>query len=557
MTTLVGRQPANRTPVGEPTHGGTLRLRTIERIEPLDPALAHGAATRQLLWATSRQLFAYPPTTYPAGLGRPPLPVPDLAAELPSRANGTVSADRLRWTVRLRTDVRWDTTPPRPVTAHDVLRGLKRLAGPTARAAALAPLTEAIAGLGDYHAACRRFFAHTRPTAAACAAFAARHDIVGIRVPDDHTLVIRLRRPVDDLLHLLADTGLAPVPVEYDAHLPGEPGAALHATGPYRPADHRRGAVRLVPNPAWDRQTDPLRARFVDRIEARGDTDDLQAADLGWSRHGVPDLTGAGYALDPYLVFNLRGPDRPFGPRRHAVRRAVALAVDRLAVAEALAVPGVPYRLQHGLIPPGVTGHRPYDPWPTPYHRGDPGAARAALAGLGVPAWPPLTLAVPDDPRRREAAEIITAGLARAGIPATVTAHSDSALHDLLLDPAYGRAERWDMAMCAWTPTRCADPGRELWSMVADDAAGGRNHGGYRDARVDELVAAALRERDVRRAADRWHQVDLAVMRDLPVVPLVATAVTPLTRRAPRVRNVRFLPHLDRVDLTGVWLADG
>ncbi|WP_176308846.1 ABC transporter substrate-binding protein [Micromonospora sp. NBS 11-29] len=555
---------AGRPDLAEPAYGGTLRLLTTERIEPLDPATAHGPATRQLLWATSRQLFAFPAAAVLPPADRCVRPVPDLAAELPTRAGGAVTADGLRWTVRLRPDVHWDTSPPRPVTASDVVRGLKRLAGPTARAAALAPLADAVLGLADYHTAARRAAAGTHPTAAGCAEFADRHDIPGIRAVDPYTLVFRLCRPVDDFVRLLAAAALAPVPAEYDAHLPGA--AVPRSTGPFRPVGRTdQGVVRLAHNPAWNPAGDPLRARFVAGIEARGGVaaDELDAAalgrtvDLSWARH---TSTGAGSAvswgLDAYLVFNLRGPDRPGGPRRHAVRRAVALAVDRLAVAEALAVPGVPFRLQHGLLPPGLPGHRPYDPWPTPYHRGDPEASRDALAALGPGVRPRLRLLVPDDARRREAAEILTANLAAAGIAARVTAHRDADLHDLLLDPAHGRAGRWDVALCDWTPEGCADPGRELRSMVVDDVAGGRNHGGYRSIRVARLLAAAREEPDPVRAAGRWHRFDLAVLRDLPVVPLVAAAVAPRSGRSPRVRNLRFLPHLQRVDLTNVWLAD-
>ncbi|WBB75793.1 ABC transporter substrate-binding protein [Micromonospora sp. WMMD1128] len=560
-----GPVPARHPDPTEPAYGGTLRLHTTERIEPLDPATAHGPATRQLLWATTRQLFAWPAAAVLPPADRHVPPVPDLAAELPSRAGDAVSADGLRWIVRLRPDVRWDTTPPRPVTASDVLRGLKRIAGPAARAAAIAPLADAVVGLAEYHAAARHAGGPVRPTAAGCAEFADRHDIPGVRVIDAYTLVFRLRRPVD-LVRLLADVGLAPVPAEYDAHLPGA--AAPRSTGPFRPVGRTdTGAVRLAHNPAWDPAGDPLRARFVDRIEARGDAtpDELDAAalasgavDLSWARHttGVGSGSAATWGLDAYLVFNLRGPDRPAGPRRHAVRRAVALAVDRLAVAEALAAPGVPYRLQHGLIPPGLPGHRRYDPWPTPYHRGDPEASRAALGTLGPGARPRLTVAVPDDPRRREAAEILTANLAAAGITARTTVHRDGDLHDLLLDPASGRAGRWDVALCDWTPDGCADPGQELRSMVADDVAGGRNYGGYRSARIAWLLAQARAEADPGRADERWHRFDLAVLRDLPVIPLVAAAVAPRSGRSPRVRNVRFLPHLHRVDLTNVWLAD-
>ena len=68
-----------------------------------------------------RQLYAFP-----ADPGKTTTPEPDLATGLP-----VISDNGLKQTVTLRSGVMWNTSPPRPVTAADVVRGIKRACNPS------------------------------------------------------------------------------------------------------------------------------------------------------------------------------------------------------------------------------------------------------------------------------------------------------------------------------------------------------------------------------------------------------------------------------------------
>src|SRR5690349_10724733 len=121
---------ATATKDGPPRYGGTLRLMGPGGVDHIDTASAYYATSAQILRALSRLLFAYPATDDLSSPEESFRPAPDLAAELPTEDNGGISPDRRTYTIRLRPGVMWDSTPPPAVTAHDVVRGIKRLPNP-------------------------------------------------------------------------------------------------------------------------------------------------------------------------------------------------------------------------------------------------------------------------------------------------------------------------------------------------------------------------------------------------------------------------------------------
>src|SRR4051812_10766904 len=92
-----------------PRYGGTLRLVGPGGVDHIDTASAYYATSAQILRALSRHLFAYPATDDLSSPEESFRPAPDLAAELPTEANGGISADRRTYTIRLRPGVLWDS----------------------------------------------------------------------------------------------------------------------------------------------------------------------------------------------------------------------------------------------------------------------------------------------------------------------------------------------------------------------------------------------------------------------------------------------------------------
>lgn len=99
----------------------------VADVDHLDTARAYYTASYTLERASTRRLFIYPAST---DVNVAIQPVPDLATELPTRANGGISADGKTYTVHLRPGAKWNTSPVREMTSEDVVLGLKRLCNP-------------------------------------------------------------------------------------------------------------------------------------------------------------------------------------------------------------------------------------------------------------------------------------------------------------------------------------------------------------------------------------------------------------------------------------------
>jgi ABC-type transport system substrate-binding protein len=121
-------QDANVNATGIPTSGGTLRIVGNADVDHLDTASAYYTTSYALERTFTRQLFSYPATT---DQNLALQPEPDVATDVPTMANGGISPDGKTITVRLSAGAQWNTTPARPVTAEDFVRGFKRLCNPT------------------------------------------------------------------------------------------------------------------------------------------------------------------------------------------------------------------------------------------------------------------------------------------------------------------------------------------------------------------------------------------------------------------------------------------
>jgi peptide/nickel transport system substrate-binding protein len=546
-------------------------------MDHVDPAAAYYMLSGQILRLFTRQLFTYPPVRRLHDW-RQVTPVPDLAREIPTVGNGLLSPDHLTYTIRLRPGVHWDTEVPREVTAHDVIRGLKRMANPVLRAGAIHYYTSTIAGMAEFCDAYAAAVAGRRPTAEALADFQNTHDVPGIEVADDRTLVFRLVRPALDFVHILAMMCATPAPAEYDAYLPDSPEfrRGVRSLGPYRLVHYVHGReLRLARNPAWRQQTDPVRHQYLDGVAItmeKATPEQVERrirsgrADLSWASpvteplEADPDDPGnhLGYALNPYLVFNLVGPD-PGGVRRLEVRRAIAYAVDRarlIRIYDKLGAGTVMWPAR-SAIPPGNQGYEPVDPWPTPDGAGDPARGRALLAEAGYRGGLTLTVVHRDVDANPEVARSLADDLAAIGITARLRPLGHADYYPFLRDPAHARAGAWDLSAPSWQPDWFCDNGRAmLQPMVQTNTVRGTaNYGGYSNPEVDRLIAEALSETDPGRAHAAWHAVDVRVLADVAIVPLLVHAPTIPHLRGARVRDAIAMPTIDRwFDLATLWL---
>ena len=101
---------------GAPQRGGTLNMVGISDVDYMDYDVGYYTTDFMVSRLTVRQLYGWPATP-----GHNTVASPDLATALP-----VISDNGLKQTVTLRSGVMWNTSPPRAVTAADVVRGIKR-----------------------------------------------------------------------------------------------------------------------------------------------------------------------------------------------------------------------------------------------------------------------------------------------------------------------------------------------------------------------------------------------------------------------------------------------
>ena len=268
----------------------------------LDPAFIADAADVQLLL----QLYA--------GLTR----LDEHGEPYPSLASGwEISPDGLTYEFTIRDDLTFSDGTP--LVAEDVRRSWLRLLDPATKATAPDVLS-VVAG------------------ANARAAGDANEDEVGIRAPDDRTLVVELRHPASYFLDITATPSTFVVPPSADATPGWQTPDAFVGSGPYAIEGVEGTDLVLRANDRYVAGAPPIdEIRWVGAVEGDSATafgaGDLDLAQVpGWDATWIAydaDLGPHLHAAEPltisYYGFDTTRP--PFDDAR--VRRAFSLALDR------------------------------------------------------------------------------------------------------------------------------------------------------------------------------------------------------------------------------------
>src|SRR3954452_8073906 len=239
---------------GTPRYGGTLTLVGQGDVDFLDPNVSYYTAGYAAARLWSRQLVTFPAVEGATNTGV----VADLAQKVPTRANKLISADGLRVTIHIDPRAKWNTSPPRSVTADDAIRGVLRSCNPSRPNGALADYEDEIVGLTKL---CDDF-AQVPQTAPAINAFlrARLHSVRGLSVgADPQTMVFTLTRPTVYFVSQLTMPAFNPAPAEVLSYMPGTADMARHAPadGPYEIESYTANASLVFRrNSAWDDRSD-------------------------------------------------------------------------------------------------------------------------------------------------------------------------------------------------------------------------------------------------------------------------------------------------------------
>ncbi|MGH8835854.1 MAG: ABC transporter substrate-binding protein [Actinomycetes bacterium] len=556
-----------------PKQGGTLKLLGASDVDHLDTVSAYYTTSYTLERAFTRQLFSYPAT---ADVSKAINPVADVATEIPTTANGGISADGKTYTIHLRSGVRWNTQPARAVTAGDFVRGLQRLCNPVSPVGAPGYYTNTIVGMQQF---CDGF-AKVPGNAKAMADYIDSHQISGVTAPNDTTIVFKLMKPASDFLNILALPFASAAPVEYLRYVPDDATFRQHtlSDGPYEITKYSANKeIDLDRNSAWEQTADPIRHQYVDQIQiVQGQTDpgtvqqQIQAgtADMEWDTvvptADIPALRASNdsrlgifpaLSTNPFLIFNFQSPNNSGALKKLQVRQALEYAIDKVAIGQIYGGPDLNTPLDQ-VIPPGNVGYQPFNLYPTPDHRGDPAKCKQMLAQAGYPNGLKLNYVYRNAGNHPAVTQSVQADLKKCGVTVKLIPQTPADFYGkYLTNPSGARQGLWDIAAPGWVPDWYGNNGRAIVEPLFDGRTYGPNsvdYGDYNSSEVNSLIDRAISEATADKAAPLWHQADMQIMKDAAFIPF-QTQKTAIYHSS-RVQNTIFFPFSQNYDLTQVWL---
>ncbi|WP_020387628.1 ABC transporter substrate-binding protein [Kribbella catacumbae] len=447
-----------------------------------------------------------------------PTLVPDLAEDL-----GTKSADGLTWTFKLKQGIKYDDGTV--VKAADYAYAIKRAfahelydAGPA------------------YHI---QFFKdgdkYKGPYEQKGAPYA------GVETPDEKTLIIRLAKKFDDLPFYAAFPLFTPIPEAADTKKEYE--LKPKSTGPYKLASLTPGTeLKLVKNPNWDPNTDPVRKQYVDGFTFKFAQDTIKVQRQVLASSGV-DANALNYSnLDASLLNEVKDPsqiikgDSPCVITYAMDSRKIPLDVRKLI---GKAYPYDDWRKVAGLtpdtavpastyLPPAVPGYEKYElPGLTGKGKGaqDPAVAQEVkdkLKELGKENFELSWYYSNDDPIATQVNQLRTQTFQKAGFKVKAIGVPKAKIRTLI-----GKQDgpiNIGKAPANW----CSDwPSGTSWFPVLykSDAIGlGNSQGQLEDKKLDaeiDRVSALTPDEQLK----EWPKVDKMIMTEyLPSIPLYYAA---------------------------------
>jgi len=549
-------------------------------VDYMDPNISYYTAGYEALRLWSRQLL-----TYPAIKGKTTTDVPDLATQVPTTANGGISADGLTYKLTIRKGAKWDTSPARQVTAADVVRGVKRTCNPAQPFGGMPDFQTLIVGMSSY---CTGFAKVNAKSASAIAAYQNKTALPGVSVDPSNplTVVFKLTQPAAYFTAMLALPAFSPSPVEYDKYIPASAQLAQHtiSDGPYKITKYvPTKEIDFSRNSAWDKSTDKVRGAYVDKvvINETGEQGSIQqqlqantsSADMEWDTFppvtAVPGLIakkdpnldiGATFSSNPYIVFNTVSPNNAKALAKVAVRKAVSEAFNRAHMTQDLGGAVIAPPLTH-ILPKGISGTQSNtSPDPYPY---DLTKAKADLAAAGVKNLKLKLLYRTASSASKSLFVTIQQDLKSAGITVTGVGASNADFYTKYLQvPSAAKRGTWDLAIAGWGPDWYGDAAASFFQPLfygnngGDGSAfppNGSDFGFYNSAKVNQLIVAAAKEQDPTKSAALWAQADATVTNDAAIFP-ITTGNQPVYH-ASHLKNAIFIPAFQQYDPANVKLS--
>jgi oligopeptide transport system substrate-binding protein len=454
--------------------------------------------------------------------------IPDMAIEVPNTDNGGISADGLRYRFQLRDGLKWSDGTQ--LTAKDYVYALRRICSPDL-VSLYRDFFDNIVGCDDYQNAKGTAEAPLTPTEAELSAL---RDAVGVRAPDDTTLIIRLRAPQPTFLQIMALAQAYPVRravVEAAPDTWTEPGTIV-GSGPFILVSwNHQQDLAFERNPHW--YGEPI---TLTRMEWRVLPDEGQAYnaylsdEIDWSLIPIEnvdlvrqdaELSQQNVTANELSVFALEfnNTQPPFD--NAGVRKAFATSYDRQAYIQGVRRHvGAP---AYGWIPPGMPG---YNETVGTAFEVNPRKAKQLLADAGFPDGkdlPDVTLTIAESQVGRASAEFLKEQVRQnLGVDIEI-----EVLEAKTYEQRYNISD-FQVVLGGWGADY-PDPENFLPNLFGTGA--GLNLFRYSNPKVDALFAEAAVELDNARRLelyDRAHRI--IIEEDMGVAPMFFRGVNILVK---------------------------
>ncbi|HET6987167.1 MAG TPA: ABC transporter substrate-binding protein [Kribbella sp.] len=552
-----------------PVTGGTLNMLGAGDVDYMDPNISYYSIGYLNLRMWSRQLF-----TYPADPGTDNTkPVADLATDMPTAANGGISADGKTYTIKIRPGAQWNTTPARQVTAEDMVRGVKRTANPVQPFGGIPDFANLIVGYKSFADG----FAKVAKTPAAIQAYIDKTPLPGVVAKDQTTVEFHLTQPATYFVDMLTLPAFSPAPVESLKFLPAstELGNNFPSDGPYKVDKWvPTKSIAYSRNPAWNASTDPVRKAYVDKIMVNETVsqDSIQQQlqtgtptadtefDVGPPPSQLPALIakkdpnlnlGPTASSNPYVVYNTASPNNNKALANPKVRQAISYAINRDHVLQVLGGPTINPPLTH-VLPDNIVGSKQIDPYPY-----NPDKAKQMLAEAGFPHLTLKFLYRNASEGSSKGFQTIQQDLSKAGITVTGVPSPNADFYVKYLQvPTVAQRGVWDLSLAGWGADWYGNAALSFFNPLFSGQPSfppiGSNFGLYANPTTNALIEQAAKASTEDQAAALWAKADAQVMADAPFYPL--TNPKNPNYHAAQVHNAVYVPAIQMFDPTNVWI---
>ncbi len=484
---------SNSTPV----KGGTLTVTFQGEPTGLDPAIAWEIESWSIERLTYQTFLTYASKPSDAGTQL----VPELATEVPTVANGGITANGTVYTFHIRHGVRFAPPVNRVVTAADFKWSFERMMKQP-----LAPATyfyTGIVGAQDFLDG------------------KARH-ISGFTVVNPYTVQITLVKPDGVFLMEMSLPFTSVLPKEWVLKVGNNIKREPLGTGPYKIVNWTRGqSITAVRNTNWtgkgQQWVNTMKFNFsanpssalleLERGQSDVMGDPIPAAayvqttqDPRWGKNVVSAPQIGWY----YIFMNVL--EKPFDSMK--VRQAVNYAIDTQRIQKLLGGQG---RALNQLYPQYMPGHEAG----AQFYTYDPAKAKALLAAAGYPHGFQTTFYTHNAAPFPELAQAIQADLKAVGIQATIK-QMDSATYWNFIAL---KKSHVGIGLNDWYQD-FPDPSDWIGPLFTQPTDGGENSSFYDNPRVDVLYNAASSELNAAKRLQMFQEMQYLIMNDAPTAPL-------------------------------------